>query len=78
MGNFSVRFKVRILEKNYSVKIFPVGIAGAKPYIVRIVYGINEIAESSFLMADLDRDGTLYVLRLEVDGEYWIPKNWKQ
>ena len=39
---------------------------------------VNEIAESSFLMADLDRDGTLYVLRLEVDGEYWIPKNWKQ
>ena len=39
---------------------------------------VNEVAESSFLMADLDRDGTLYVLRLEVDGEYWIPKNWKQ
>ena len=38
---------------------------------------VNDIAESSFLMADLDRDGTLYVLRLEVNGEYWIPKDWK-
>jgi len=38
---------------------------------------VNEIAESSFLMADLDRNGTLYILRLEVDGEYWIPKNRK-
>ncbi|MBQ9640176.1 MAG: hypothetical protein IJV06_01220 [Bacteroidaceae bacterium] len=41
-------------------------------------YHVNEIAESSFLMADLDKSGTLYVLRLDVDGEYWIPKNWKQ
>ena len=39
---------------------------------------VNDIALSSFLMADLDRSGTLYVLRLEVDGEYWIPRDWKQ
>jgi len=40
-------------------------------------YRVNEIAESAFLMADLDKSGTLYILRLDVDGEYWIPKDWK-
>lgn len=39
---------------------------------------INQIAMSSFLMADLDKSGTLYILRLDVDGEYWIPRDWKQ
>lgn len=39
---------------------------------------VNEIAESSFLMADLDKNGSLYILRLDVNGEYWIPRNWKQ
>jgi hypothetical protein len=29
-------------------------------------------------MADLDKDGKLYILRLDVDGEYWIPRNWKE
>lgn len=38
---------------------------------------VNDIALSSFLMADLDKNGTLYVLRLEVNGEYWIPRDWK-
>lgn len=41
-------------------------------------YRVNDIAESAFLMADLDKDGKLYLLRLDVDGEYWIPKNWKE
>ena len=41
-------------------------------------YRVNDIAESAFLMADLDKDGKLYILRLDVDGEYWIPRNWKE
>ena len=41
-------------------------------------YRINDIAESSFLMADLDKNGSLYILRLDVEGEYWIPRNWKE
>ena len=41
-------------------------------------YRVNDIAESAFLMADLGKDGKLYLLRLDVDGEYWIPKNWKE
>ena len=34
--------------------------------------------DDTFILKFDRRDGTLYVLRLEVDGEYWIPKNWKQ
>lgn len=38
---------------------------------------INRQALSSYVMADIGKDGTLSILRLEVEGEYWIPRNWE-
>lgn len=39
---------------------------------------VNNVALSSYVVADMGNDGRLYVLRLEVEGEYWIPKDWKR
>ncbi len=39
---------------------------------------VNNDPRSSYVIADLGNDGRLYVLRLEVEGEYWIPKDWKR
>ena len=39
---------------------------------------VNNLALSSYVVADMGNDGRLYVLRLEVEGEYWIPKDWKR
>lgn len=39
---------------------------------------VNNVALSSYVIADMGNDGRLYVLRLEVEGEYWIPKEWKK
>ena len=41
-------------------------------------YRINHIALSDYVLAEMGKDGTLYILRLNVTGDYWIPKNWKQ
>ena len=39
---------------------------------------VNHIAESSLLLGYIDRSGTVYILRLETNGEYWIPRNWQK
>ena len=39
---------------------------------------VNHQALSSFVMADIGKDGRLSILRLEVEGDYWIPRNWKK
>ncbi len=41
-------------------------------------YRVNHIALSDYVLAEMSKDGTLYILRLNVTGDYWIPKNWKQ
>lgn len=38
---------------------------------------VNHEAESSLLLGYTDRSGTVYILRLETNGEYWIPRNWQ-
>jgi hypothetical protein len=39
---------------------------------------VNHIAESSLLLGYINRSGTVYILRLETNGEYWIPRNWQK
>lgn len=41
-------------------------------------FKINHIALSDYVLAEMGKDGNLYILRLNVTGDYWIPKGWKQ
>ncbi len=39
---------------------------------------VNNLPLSSYVIADMSKDGKLSILRLEIEGEYWIPKEWKK
>jgi len=39
---------------------------------------VNHQPLSATLLAKVDQEGNLYILRLDTEGEYWIPRDWHQ